>query len=159
MRRGMVKIIFKQLLLKLFIIGIVFLFVGVPHGCKDPYDYEPPEDMLQSPPDPPELIFPPDSTWYYLDYGELCFITFQWDTIYDAGMYEFEFDTSWSFGKTAWSELTPEDTITFAFLPDTVDTIVYYWHVRAASDLWIWWTDWSEVRAFIIPQVFLENRH
>lgn len=155
----MVKKLFRPLQSKLFIIGIVFLLIGIPHGCKDPYDYEPPEDMLLLPPEPPQLIFPADSVWYVLDYGELVFITFQWDTIYDADMYEFEFDTSQSFGKTAWSELTPEDTITFVFWSDTTDTVAYYWHVRAASDLWTWWTSWSEVRTFIIPQAFLQNRH
>ncbi|KPJ73943.1 hypothetical protein AMJ52_02540 [candidate division TA06 bacterium DG_78] len=155
----MIKRFFKQLRLKLFIVGTVFLLIGLPRGCKDPYDYKPPEDILVPPPDPPQLIFPADSVWYVLDYGDVVFITFQWDTIYDADMYEFEFDTSQSFEKTAWSELTPEDTITFVFWPDTTDTVAYYWHVRAASDFWVWWTSWSEVRTFIIPQAFFENRH
>jgi hypothetical protein len=155
----MVKTFFRRLQSKLFIMSIIFLLVGVFHGCKDPYDYEPAEDTLQSPPDPPILTFPADSAWYILDLGELCFITFQWDTIYDADMYEFEFDTSWSFGKTAWAQLTSENTITFAFLPSIYDTVAYHWHVRAASDLWVWWTNWSEVRTFIIPQVFLLGRH
>ncbi|GAH01170.1 unnamed protein product [marine sediment metagenome] len=149
---------FLKLLFKIFVITIVFLPFCINPGCKDPYDYEPPEDILLPPPDPPQLLSPADSVWYILDYGEVVFIIFNWDTIENVDMYEFEFDTSSSFGRTAWSELTPYDTITFVFWPDTTDTVAYYWHVRAASDLWTWWTDWSEVRTFIIPQAFLTSR-
>ncbi len=140
------------LMLKLLIILVIILCIDSIQGCRDPYDFEPPEDSLLPAPDPPQLLWPRDSIYYHLPNDtDSVHITFNWSTIEDIEFYEWEIDTSAIFSRTAWSRRTEYDTITFGFTADDMFTKTYYWHVRAASDLWFWWTEWSETRTFIIP--------
>lgn len=138
--------------LKFLIVLVIILILDINPGCKDPYDYEPQEDPLLPAPEPPQLISPRDSVYYFLPTAfDTAYITFKWSAIEDIEFYEFEIDTTILFGRNAWSRRTVYDTVTFGFSANEVLTITYYWHVRAASDLWIWWTEWSDVRCFIIP--------
>ena len=47
----------KTIVKAIFILSIS-LIVYLQTGCKDPSEYEPPEDTLLVPPDPPQLISP-----------------------------------------------------------------------------------------------------
>ncbi len=115
------------------------------YGCKDPHEYKPHFDSLCPPPNPPQLISPRNDTsfWYETNFPHN--IVLRWNSVEDAENYELQIvrgDTT-LFQHTEVIQV--EET-------DLVYTItgngIYYWHVRAYSRKWTWYTNWSETWHF-----------
>ena len=131
------SIFFKTLLL---IISMI-LFTGLENGCTDPDEYQPYQDSLISPPAAPQLINPPDDTgWVYVQALGPVLVEFEWTPVEGAEYYELHLYSDSLFNDTTIYKVS-YNTITIAFLPRLI-----YWHVRASSSHWIWFTDWSEMR-------------
>jgi hypothetical protein len=135
--------------LLLCLLTALYIIIMQP-GCQDPHDFEPPPDTLVPPPNTvPELIFPPyDTAFIYGQDGH------GWDTIHvcciwyivpGAQYYDIEVarDTSFSEPETY---RTSANSNTFVLS----GTGIFYWHVRAGSDYWTWYTEWSDIWQFYL---------
>jgi hypothetical protein len=132
--------------------SILFIFICVchlifmPNGCKDSSEFERPSDSLIEPPDAPILITPLSDTEYiilpnpgYVD------VYFAWYDINDAEYYQLEYSVNENFSNS--TVLTSTEATVVKRFAEPVDL---YWHVRANSDYWTWYTPWSETRYFRI---------
>ena len=130
----------SNLLSKIILISMLILLTNMNPGCKDPNEYKPPEDSLLPPPGPPQLFFPPVDTEYVLVPNPgVIHIPFDWSDVEGAEYYEIELspDSNFINGITHESN-SSKLTISF-YAPQDL-----YWHVRAESDSWTWYTPWSE---------------
>ena len=134
-----------HLIPKLIFIFIIIFYINLNQGCKDPGEYEP-GDSLISPPAPPQLIAPPDSTLFSIS-PDPADIYFEWTPVTGAEFYDIEFSTDSTFDTTYGYILTYKASsywtiISFYLLGDI------FWRVRAYSQLWTWYTNWSEIGYF-----------
>ena len=137
------------LTLKILFLFTAILGMSLDSGCKNPEEYKPPEDSLIPPPAPPQLIIPNDSAFFSMTPGSNIDIYFEWSNITDADFYEIEFSDNPTFtNSTRYKYYTHSATINFTELGK------YFWHVRAYSPLWTWYTNWSETRYFLISSLF-----
>ena len=119
-------------------------------GCQDPNEYRPPGDTLIEPPGPPSLLTPPDDTCYVLIPNPgFKDVYFSWTEVEGAQYYQLEYSTDINFS---------ESEILVSSGPVLVNRFTYpihfYWHVRAGSDWWTWYSTWSDVRYVrIMPPV------
>lgn len=133
--------LFSLILKILFILSIILLF-NFNHGCKDSSEYEPPEDSLLPPPDPPQPVSPingfiimfesvPADTHYEL----------KWTNIEQAESYQVEYTID-IFPPFV---LDCETNVCTIWVDDTTGRLCnHYWRVRAGSSVWEWFTEWSE---------------
>jgi hypothetical protein len=127
---------FKTLLL----VTSIILFAGLLTGCKDPDEYQPYQDSLISPPAAPQPLNPQDGAgWVYIPALGPVIVEFEWTPVAGAEYYELHLYADSNFVDTTIYKVS-YNTITIAFLPRQV-----YWHVRASSSHWTWFTDWSEM--------------
>ena len=118
----------------------IILFIGLPSGCKDPDEYQPPQDSLISPPEAPHLLNPPDDTgWVYIQALGPVIVDFEWTPVDGAEYYELHLYADSNMTDTTIYKVS-YNTVTIAFLPRLI-----YWRVRASSSRWTWFTDWSEM--------------
>lgn len=130
------------------IFSYFFLYIT---GCPDPDEYELPPDSLIDPPAAPLLLYPPLDTEYvlypvpgYID------ISFDWTSVEDADDYQLEYSPD-SLFTTSTAITVDIDEFTVRFNQPTD----IYWHVRARSDKWTWYTQWSASWLFIIqPPIY-----
>jgi len=133
--------------LKIFSIFVIILCINLNSGCKSPEEYEPPPDSLIPPPEAPELIRPPDDTSYWFGQAgqswDFVVVVFEWTSVSDAQFYELEIATTPNFGTSVIYDIKVSSTKTTVLFYNPVNC---YWHVRAESNQWTWFTDWSEIR-------------
>ena len=127
-----------------YIFSVIFLFVlGSIVTCKDPTG--PPDDNITEPPDPPVLIHPQADTSYN---GDAVQVFFDWNYLAGAQMYEIQIDTNLTFntGSIYSAEVPPK----IIELERYVYITTYYCRIRAGSEFWTYYTDWSEPRRFYL---------
>ena len=128
----------------------VLMTVVFDTGCKDPHEYEPPEDTLLTPPGPPLLVHPPDD-FVFMDPealpGESFSISVQldWDEVAQAELYELELITDTLPPNTIYCD---SNQWYFLISNDTTKLCDYSWRVRAYSSAWQYFTEYTEQRHF-----------
>ncbi|MGB7055650.1 MAG: hypothetical protein WBE28_10060 [bacterium] len=119
-------------------------------GCMDPDEYKP-EDPPQKtdPPLGPSALLPLQDALFRSEY--YCAVTLDWTTVDGARGYEFQVDMDSSFTSSYpyQGQFPPASFSAVCFPPVTT----YFFRVRAYSDAWTWYTDWSEVRRFHVMPV------
>ncbi|HEC78570.1 MAG TPA: hypothetical protein ENI34_05425 [candidate division WOR-3 bacterium] len=135
-----------NLIFKLSFLFLLCFILNTNPACKGPEEYKPPDDSLAEPPAAPQLLFPPMDTEYVLvpDPGVVQ-IDFDWTAVSGTEYYELEYSSNPDF-INGTTETSSSDGLTILFS----SPMDIYWHVRAASSAWKWYTDWSEVRYFRI---------
>ena len=136
-------------LMSFFIVYSLLSFLSVV-SCMDPNEYKP-EDPPQKidPPAGPSAILPLQDTLFRCEH--YCSVTLDWTEVDSAQGYEFQIDTSSSFSGSFpyQGQYPPTSFSAYCYPPVTT----YFFRVRAYSDLWTWYTDWSEVRRFYLMPV------
>lgn len=124
----------------------ILYIVFVPSGCKDASEFERPNDSLVEPPAAPILISPPvDTEYILLQNPGYVNVFFTWNSVIGAEYYQLEYSVDENFGSS--SMFTINSTELVESFTEPVDL---YWRVRAHSDYWTWFTDWSETWYFRI---------
>ena len=119
---------------KMLIVIFIIILFNIDQGCKDPGEYEPEVDSLIEPPEPVELVYPPDDTGFILTniYPSMD-IQFIWQAIIDAEYYEFHISIDPAFNDS-FTDVYTQAYNTIAITKDTTDFLWdYYWRVRASS--------------------------
>ena len=114
-------------------------------ACTDLSEYEPegPPQKVD-PPEGPHALLPAQDTMFYCEH--YYWVTLDWTLVNGARAYEFQvsMDSSFTGSCPYQGQYPPTDVSTTLYGSPTT----YYFRVRAYSDLWTWYTDWSEVRRF-----------
>lgn len=131
----------KYLIVQFLIIILLFFITSSNIRCKSPEEYKPKFDSLMPPPDPPTLIAPPNDT------GIVAFVpidlTFEYSLVENAEFYEIEVSSDSTFNSYDKFQCNHTSYTT------TWDSYgKFYWRVRAASHIWTWYTDWSNIWHF-----------
>ncbi len=143
------KSIFDGTIQNFALVFVVTVFLAVA-GCMDPDEYKPegpPEKT--DPPDGPSVLLPAqDASWrceYYYP------VTLNWTGVDGAQGYEFQVNTDSTFSSAFPFQgfFPPYTFYAVCFPPITT----YYFRVRAYSDAWTWYTDWSDTRRFHLMPV------
>ena len=130
---------------KFFLLLVLFFAIKTPQGCQDPHDFETPPDTMVSPPNMvPELISPPNDTGIiYKQDGhgaDTIWVLYIWDIVPQAQYYDLEISRDTSFNEVdAYRCAANSQTVVLE------GAGWFYWRVRAGSDYWTWYTDWSDV--------------
>ncbi|MCK4250904.1 hypothetical protein KAX97_05625 [candidate division WOR-3 bacterium] len=132
-----------KIIVKAIFILSISLIVYLQPGCKDSSEYEPPEDTLLIPPDPPQLISPINGfVIMFESVAPDTYYELKWTKVEQAEGYQMEFTTD------AFPPLMVEfetNVCTIWIYDDTAGRLYdYYWRVRANSSAWEWFTEWSE---------------
>ncbi|UCD04642.1 MAG: hypothetical protein JSV98_05850 [candidate division WOR-3 bacterium] len=129
---------------------IISVLVILAIGCMDPDEYKPEEPPEKTdPPEGPSVLLPLQDTLFRCEYYRT--VLFDWTGVDSAQGYEFQIDRDSTF-TTAFPYqgfFPPYSFEAFCFPPVTT----YYFRVRAYSDLWTWYTDWSDTRRFHLISV------
>ena len=118
-------------------------------ACRDPYDFAPGDPSKPDPPAGPVPLYPPSAeridNWGYPQDVEM-----GWTAVSGAAGYQVE----------VYTESIPEPPYRYTMVDQIVGPAVsvtfytygwYYWRVRAVSPNWNWYTDWSELWSFALP--------
>lgn len=140
-----------QKLIKFSLLVLTFFLLSFNLTCKDPEEFKP-VDSLLPPPQPPDFSLPLSDTVFWLQFPDTigAHVTFEWNTIEDAEIYEIHVDTNLSFDSPEFKRriLTSSPVIIGLLCHNTKPT--YFSRIRAGSSLWTWFTDWSEIKKFHI---------
>jgi hypothetical protein len=134
-----------RLILRLIPLLIIFHF-----ACTDLSEYEPEGPPQKAdPPEGPSVLLPTQDTIFFCVH--YCWVPLDWTQVNGAWAYEFQvsMDSSFMGSFPYQGQYPPTEVSTILFGPGTT----YYFRVRAYSDLWIWYTDWSDVRRFYLMPV------
>jgi hypothetical protein len=130
------------------ILPLVFIVMFITHysGCENPETYDP-YDSLIDPPEPPQPLAPPESASYVWtpQVGSVYHLDFEWSEITEAQNYELEIAINLSFDDAAVYRTNCTSVEAELYYIAT-----YYWHVRAWSSAWTYYTEWSDTRTFRI---------
>ena len=129
------------------VLPIVFLLAV---SCMDPDEYKPegpPEKT--DPPEGPSVLLPAQDTLFRCEYYRS--VLLNWTGVEGAQGYEFQVDRDSTFSASFPYQgfFPPYSFQAFCFPPITT----YYFRVRAYSEAWIWYTDWSDTRRFHLASV------
>jgi len=130
------------------LITTAFLFVCM--GCMDPNEYKP-EDPPQKidPPEGPSALLPVQDALFRSEY--YCQVMLDWTEVDGAQAYEFQVDTDSNFTYSyPWQGYYPPTIYSAVCFPPIT---TYYFRVRAYSDEWTWYTDWSDIVRFHVMPV------
>lgn len=142
-----------QTLIKLSLLVLTFFLLSLNLTCKDPEEFKP-VDSLLPPPQAPEFSLPLADTIFWIpNQGSDTIgahVIFDWSIIEDAEIYEIHIDTNLSFDSPKFERriLTSSPAIIGILCYHTKPS--YFSRIRAGSNLWTWFTDWSEIRKFHI---------
>lgn len=132
----------KYFLILQSILLATYFCVLINSGCQDPDEYRPPGDTLVEPPGPPSLLAPPNDTQYVLIPNPgFQDVYFSWTAVENAQYYQLEYSADENFNESQIVTASVPAVVVRFFSP-----IGFYWHVRAGSDWWTWYTAWSDVR-------------
>jgi len=127
---------------KIAFLYVLSLAVYVQPSCKDPDEFEPSEDTLVPPPDPPQLVSPIDGFVVMIESAPAdSYYELKWTNLEQAESYQLEYTigTFPPFIKTCAANVCT------LWLSDTTNRICkHYWRVRASAPAWEWFTEWSE---------------
>ncbi|UCC12349.1 MAG: hypothetical protein JSW02_02095 [candidate division WOR-3 bacterium] len=116
-------------------------------GCKDPEEFEPDQDTLVPPPEPPELLEPTDGFVYNVVIDPFNYsydVLLEWTAVDGNELYEVELTTD-TFPPVVVNSPTSSLIITFRDLHRLCE---HHWRVRAGSIHWTNFTEWSDPRTF-----------
>jgi hypothetical protein len=113
-------------------------------GCKDPNDFQPPEDTLVNPPDPPFLFHPMDDTFFLL-HGYPLYVTMEWSYIEETEFYCLQVANRFD---SLFTDVDPFEVHTNTYTMQIDSNDYYYWRVCAYSPNWKWYTAWSPTWSF-----------
>ncbi len=134
-----------------YFILLVAALVLVGYGCKDPEEYDP-NEPLDPPPGPPNLIYPLADTNLCGGYSQIVF--FDWNVVPGAEIYEIQIDTTVTFTTPGTSPLhllvQTSNPPAYIELARYAERATYYAIIRAASSSWSNYTVWSEPRRFFL---------
>ncbi|KPK63429.1 hypothetical protein AMJ83_07120 [candidate division WOR_3 bacterium SM23_42] len=132
------------------LIVCILMIVIFDTDCKDPYEYEPPEDTLLTPPGPPLLVYPRDN-FVFMDPAALPGASFaihvqlDWQPVEHAELYELELTTDTLPPNTIYCD---SDGWYFLIQNDNTKLCDYFWRVRAYSSDWQYFTEYTAQRRF-----------
>lgn len=132
-------------ILCIIIVGILGL--SSIEGCKDAEDFEPDEDTLVAPPEPPELLEPIDGFVYNVVIDPFNYsydVVLEWTAVDGTELYEVELTTD-TFPPVTINSPSSSLIITFRDLHRLCE---HSWRVRAGSSHWLDFTGWSDARTF-----------
>lgn len=143
-------IIRKQASIKSISLVVTTAILMVILACMDPDEYKP-EDPPQKidPPEGPSALLPVQDALFRAEY--YCEVMLDWTGVDGAQGYEYQVDRDSTFtGSYPYQgEWPPVVHSAVCFPPITT----YYFRVRAYSDAWTWYTNWSEVIRFHVMPV------
>lgn len=133
--------------LRAFLLSFMsILFFSV---CQNPFGFAPHDPQKQDPPAPPVQIEPKNDT-LIPHYAYPQDVTLKWKIVSGAYYYQVEVYTD--------SLPVPEKQYVFQNKVYGGETTVrfyrhgaYWWRVRGYSPNWKWYTDWSPLAGFILP--------
>jgi len=140
------KNFYKQISVKIILLFIFTLVLTFTPDCKNPNDNKPPEDSLLPPPEPPELLTPPDSFVHMPLGNNRLFIS--WNHIEGAEIYEI------NFVNETMDEWTTQADTNFLNQNWFERFGKFTWKVRAYGPAWEYFTDWSMPRHFEVRLPF-----
>lgn len=118
-------------------------------GCMDPDEYKPEEPPEKTePPDGPGVLLPEQDALWRCEYYHT--VILDWTDVDNAQGYEFQVDRDSTFTASfPYQGFFPPYVFTAVCFPPIT---TYYFRVRAYSDAWTWYTNWSDVRRFhLVP--------
>jgi hypothetical protein len=139
---------------EIYMRGLSIAFISIAllanFSCMDPNEYKP-EDPPQKidPPEAPSVLLPVQDTLFRCEYSR--WVTLDWTAVDGAEGYEFGVDTDSGFASSLLYQgyFPPTSFSAVCFPPITT----YFFRVRAYSDAWTWYTEWSELRRFHVMPV------
>jgi hypothetical protein len=135
------------MVLRILLLLFIAIFITYYVGCKSPEEYDPYDDSLIDPPEPPEPLVPAESASYVWtpQVGPVYHLDFEWSEVIGAQNYELEIAVN-QFFEDADIYITSQKSIE----AELHYIATYYWHVRAWSSAWTYYTEWSDKRTFRI---------
>ncbi|HEX7320526.1 MAG TPA: hypothetical protein VF399_09255 [bacterium] len=132
----------KKIWFMLVVVSCVWMVIQP--GCRDPYDFEPPDDTLLPPPGAPITRHPPDR-FVTMHMGSNYYITIDWDSVAGAEIYVVEIT-----GETDDPQYFNLDSTALRFCILITDMLGHYqWRVCAGSSSWQGgYTEYSPLRNF-----------
>jgi hypothetical protein len=133
-----------KLIICIFALCVVVSGLYVQPGCKNPDEYEPPEDSLVPPGELPQPTDPVNGFVYMWAYEYQPFeisVEFEWTDVEQAESYQLEYTID-TFPPII---MDCESNLYTLLIRDTTGRFCnHYWRVRALSSAWEWFTEWSE---------------
>jgi hypothetical protein len=133
-----------SLLIILLIPWIIMIWLSP--ACRDPNDYQPPDDTLEDPPEAPFLFHPMDDTFFYL-YGNNTYpfyVTLEWSYVEETEFYLLQFIDD----DSLFTDIEPIRIYTNTCQIEIDSNDYYYWRVCAYSSNWKYYTAWSQTWGF-----------
>ncbi len=128
-----------------FVLAAAFcVWMTIQPGCRDPNDFEPPEDTLLPPPDAPIPRSPADN-FVTMHTGKNYYVTMNWDSVAGAEIYVVEIA-----GDAGDPQYYHLDSTGLRFCILIADMLGHYqWRVCAGSSSWQGgYTEYSPLRNF-----------
>lgn len=133
-----------------FFVMVMWMVLLLVVACMDPDEYKPegPPEKTE-PPEGPSVLLPVHDALFRCEY--YCNVRLDWTEVDSAQGYEFQIDRDSTFSASfPYQGIFPPYWFeAFCFPPITT----YYFRVRAYSDAWTWYTDWSDIRRFHLMPV------
>lgn len=140
----------RQSLMKFFLILLAAIWVASLGGCMDPFEYDPGGPPVKTdPPAGPGALLPVQDALFRCEYYAV--VVLDWTFVTGAQGYEFQVSTDSTFALSYpyQGQYPPVQFYARCIPPITT----YHFRVRAYSDAWTWYTDWSEIRTFHVMPV------
>ena len=115
-------------------------------ACRDPDSYQPFDPTKSNPPVPPVLVHPANG-WMSDDYAYPQNVSFTWQAVPGAQSYEMQVNDDSLFPATRPFWRVYQTSVVYSFQTCGVR----YWRVRAVSNNWNNYTDWSSTFHFALP--------
>jgi hypothetical protein len=115
-------------------------------ACRDPNSYQPFDPTNPDPPAPPVLTYPANG-WMSDDYAYPQNVSFAWKAVPGSQFYELQIQTDSLFPSPHPGLRVYQTSLVYSLQRFGL----YYWRVRAVSNDWNNYTDWSDPLHFTLP--------